>query len=133
VQSGPKPRFLTSGAGAVWTLNQGDGSLTRIDTKTRPVIQTTALATPGHGADITFGAGRVWTTVAKVPLTVVDGNTGFVRCRWTGPGGDSLGISHGAIWLMNYDAGTISRIEMDDALRHCKGDSAVLSRVCGED
>lgn len=37
------------------------------------------------------------------------------------PGGDPQGIGHRAIWLTNYDAGTISRIEVDDALRHCKG------------
>jgi DNA-binding beta-propeller fold protein YncE len=121
VRSGPNPRFLTSGAGAVWTLNQGDGSLTRIDMKTRRVIQTIALGTPGHGGDIKFGGGMVWTSVSKVPLTVVDGKTGRVLCQWTGPGGDALGIGHGAIWLTNYDGGTISRIEMDAALGHCRG------------
>lgn len=120
-RSGPGPRFLTAGAGAVWTLDQGDGSLTRIDTKTRRVIQTIALGTPGHGGDIKFGGGMVWTTMPQVPLTVVDGNTGIVLCQWTGPGGDSLGIGHGAIWLTNYEAGTISRLEMSDALRHCRG------------
>ena len=121
VRSGPKPRFLTAGAGAVWTLNQGDGSLTRIDIRTRQAIQTTLLGTPGHGGDISFGGGMLWTTVAKVPLTVVDADTGLVLCRWTGPGGDSLGIGHDAIWLTNYEAGTIARIEIHDALSHCKG------------
>lgn len=120
VQSGPGPRFLTSGAGAVWTFNQGDGSLTRIDTKTRRAVQTIALGTPGHGGDIKFGGGMVWTTFDKVPLTVVDGNSGRVLCQWTGPGGDSLGIGHGAIWLTSYHAGTISRIELGAAIRHCR-------------
>jgi virginiamycin B lyase len=124
LQSGPNPRFLTAGAGAIWTLNQGDGSLTRIDAETRRVMQTTALGTPGHGGDIAFGAGMVWTTVAKVPLSVVDGNTGLVLCQWAGPGGDSLGIRDGAIWLTNYDAGTVSRIEISDALRHCRATPA---------
>jgi len=121
LQSGPGPRFLTSGAGEVWTLNQGDGSLTRIDTKTMRVIQTIALGTPGHGGDIKFGGGMVWTTMSGIPLTVVDGKTGRILCQWVGPGGDSLGIDHDAIWLTNYDAGTISRLEMADALRHCRG------------
>lgn len=35
---GPKPRFLTSGAGSIWTLNQGDGSVSRVDEKSRMVI-----------------------------------------------------------------------------------------------
>src|SRR5882757_2582472 len=69
VRTGPGPRFLTAGAGAVWTLNQGDGSLTRIDMATGRVTFTTALGTPGHGGDISFGDGVVWTTMPKVPLT----------------------------------------------------------------
>jgi virginiamycin B lyase len=133
VRSGPGPRFLTYGAGAVWTLNQGDGSLTRIDTQTRRVVRTTALGTPGHGGDITFSGGLVWSTVSKVPLTVVDGSTGFVLCQWIGPGGDSLGIGHGAIWLTNYDAGTISRIDLDDALRHCRAHSGKSPPARGGD
>jgi len=121
VQSGPKPRFLTAGGGAVWTLNQGDGTLTRIDVQTRRATQTTALGTPGHGGDISFGGGMVWTSMDKVPLTMVDGATGILLCQWAGPGGDALGIADGAIWLTNYKAGTISRIELRDAVRRCKG------------
>ena len=118
-QTGAGPRFLTAGAGAVWTLNQGDGSLTRIDIQTRQATQTIALGIQGHGGDISFGAGMVWITFHKVPLSVVNGATGSLLCQWVGPGGDSLGIGHGAIWLTNYPAGTISRIELRDALARC--------------
>jgi streptogramin lyase len=121
VPTGPGPRFLTAGAGAIWTLNQGDGSVTRIDTHTREVTRTTALKIPGKGGDISFGAGMIWATVWKVPLSLVDGATGALLCQWKGPGGDSLGIGHGAIWLTDYHAGTISRIDLADALGHCKG------------
>ncbi len=129
VRSGPGPRFLAAGAGAVWTFNQGDGSLTRIDTKTRRAVQTIALGTPGHGGDIKFGGGMVWTSFEKVPLTVVDGHSGRVLCQWTGPGGDALDIGHGAIWLTDYGAGTISRIEIDVAMRHCRGSSSVTTSI----
>jgi len=37
---GPKPRFLTAGDGSVWTLNQGDGTISRIDEKTMKVVAT---------------------------------------------------------------------------------------------
>ena len=120
VHTGPNPRFLTAGGNAVWTLNQGDGSLTRIDARTHS-IKTIGLATPGHGGDISFGAGMIWTTVAGVPLSATDATTVALRCRWTGPGGDSLGIGHDAIWLTDYHAGTISRIKLEDALARCKG------------
>jgi virginiamycin B lyase len=118
-RTGPGPRFLTAGAGSLWTFNQGDGSLTRIDLSTRQPTATIALGTAGNGGDINFGAGVVWTTMPKVPLSAVSAATGEVRCQWVGPGGDSLGIGHDAIWLTDYHAGTVSRLQLQDALRHC--------------
>ena len=118
VRTGPTPRFLTAAAGAIWTLNQGDGTLTRVDVATQQST-TIALDTPGHGGDISFGAGMVWTTMAKMPLSAVHTGTRTLQCRWAGPGGDSLGIGHGAIWLTDYHAGTIARIPLKVALAHC--------------
>jgi virginiamycin B lyase len=118
VRTGPNPRFLTAAAGAIWTLDQGDGTLTRVDVQSQQAT-TIALGTPGHGGDISFGAGMVWTTMAKMPLSAVDTRTKTLKCRWAGPGGDSLGIGHGAIWLTDYHAGTIARIPLKDALAHC--------------
>ncbi len=119
-QTGPGPRFLTSGAGAVWTLDQGDGSLTRVDLSTKKTTNTIALGTPGHGGDINFGGGMVWTTVWKTPLSVIDGATATLLCQWKGAGGDSLGIGDGAIWLTDYHAGTVSRYELADTLARCR-------------
>jgi virginiamycin B lyase len=123
VSTGPGPRFLTAGAGAIWTLNQGDGSITRVDTSTKQATHTTALRIPGKGGDISFGGGMIWATLSEVPLSLVDGATATLLCQWRGPGGDSLGIGHGAIWLTDYHAGTMSRIELEDAMGHCKGRS----------
>jgi virginiamycin B lyase len=119
VPSGPKPRFLTAGAGSIWTFNQGDGTLTRIDTKARKATATIPLRTPGHGGDISFGHDVVWTSMAKVPLSAIDGHTGTILCQWTGPGGDALGVSHDVIWLTDYEAGDIYRYDLVDALRRC--------------
>ncbi len=118
VATGPNPRFLTSGGGAVWTLNQGDGTVTRIDTRTQ-VTTSIALHTPGRGGDIKFDAGLVWSTMPKMPLSVIDAKSGKLLCQWAGPGGDSLGLGFGAIWLTDYDGGTVSRIPIDDALGKC--------------
>jgi len=119
--TGPGPRFLAAGARAIWTLNQGDGSLTRIDIQTRQVTNTTALGIPGKGGDISFGDGLIWATMPKVPLSMIDGTSAALLCRWVGPGGDSLGIGHGAIWLTDYYAGALWRIDLKDALMRCKG------------
>jgi virginiamycin B lyase len=119
VRTGPGPRFLAAGAGAVWTLNQGDGTVTRIDTHSKEGTRTIILKTPGHGGDISYGGGMIWTTMPKVPLSVIDAAAATLLCQWVGPGGDSLGIGHDAIWLTDYHAGTISRIEINDALTRC--------------
>jgi hypothetical protein len=90
----------------------------------KQATKTIALGIPGHGGDISFGGGMVWTAVRNVPLSVVNGANATLLCQWVGPGGDSLGIGHGAIWLTDYHAGTISRIELADAFARCKGSSA---------
>jgi virginiamycin B lyase len=119
VPTGPQPRFLAAGAGSIWTLNQGDGTLTRIDAQSNQISASIALGIPGHGGDISFGHGVVWTSMAKVPLSAINGETGTVLCQWTGPGGDALGISPDAIWLTDYDAGDIYRFEIAGTLRKC--------------
>jgi virginiamycin B lyase len=119
-KTGPGPRFLTSGAGSIWTLNQGDGSLTRIDIHSRQATHTVLLGTPGHGGDIAFGGGMIWTTMPKVPLSAVNTVDSKLLCQWVGPGGDSLGIGHDAIWLTDYHGGTVSRLELQDAVKRCR-------------
>ena len=121
VATGLNPRFLSAGAGAIWTLNQGDGTLTRVDARRKRTVAI-LLKTPGHGGDIAFAQGKVWTTMPKVPLSLVDASTNRLQCQWAGPGGDSLGIGHGSIWLTDYHAGTIERIAIKDALAHCRGE-----------
>jgi streptogramin lyase len=119
VATGPGPRFQAAGAGAVWSLNQGDGSLSRMDAERLAVSATVALRTPGRGGDIAFGSGMVWTTMSKTPLSMTDAASNTLRCQWTGPGGDSLGVGHGAIWLTDYHGGTVSRIELAAAIAAC--------------
>ena len=131
IPTGPNPRFLAAGAGAVWTLDQGDGSLTKVDARTRRAVRTIALGTPGHGGDSKFGCGMVWTTMAHVPLTATDARAGVVRRQWVGDGGDSLGVSGGDIWLTDYSAGTLWRIEARDAAGGAGGRLRSQSRTLG--
>jgi streptogramin lyase len=107
---GPKPRFLTSGAASIWTLNQGDGTLTRVNAHTRKVVATIPLDTPGHGGDICYGAGSVWTSVFHVPLTRIAPATNHVIHQWIGSSGDSLRFGFGSVWLTDYRRGLLLRI-----------------------
>lgn len=109
VAVGPQPRFLIAGAGAVWTLNQGDGTVSRVTMRSRRLAATIPLGLPGHGGDIAFGGDRVFVTLAGVPLTTVRTEDNRPLRQWVGPGGDSLRVGHGAVWLTDYDGGTLGR------------------------
>ena len=107
---GPNPRFVTCGAGSVWTLNQGDGSLTRVSETSHRVIASIPLGIPGPHGDIGFGAQTVWVTFPGVPLTAVDARRSTPLIQWVGSGGDSLGFGHGSVWLTDLHRGRILRV-----------------------
>lgn len=108
---GKAPRFLAIGEGAVWTLNQGDGSVSRIDPKTKKVVATIEVGVPGEGGDIAAGEGSVWATSFDIPISRVDPATNKVVQQFTGPGGDALRVGLGSVWLSNYKAGTVWRLD----------------------
>ena len=124
VAVGRNPRFLTADKAAVWTLNQGDGSLSRIDLFAKRPVVTLQLHTPGQGGDITHAPGEIWTTMMMTPLTVVDASRAVVLCRWKGAGGDAIGVGHGSIWLTNLSSGTVSRILLSDIPKDCRAKPA---------
>ena len=107
---GPQPRFLTVGAGSVWTLNQGDGTISRVDMKTNRLVATIAAGIPGTGGEIAFGEGSVWATVFDVPMTRIDPASNAVAQQWVGPGGDSIRLGHGSIWLTDFAHAKVWRL-----------------------
>jgi streptogramin lyase len=115
---GPKPRFLTAGGGFVWTLNQGDGTISKIDEKNEKVTETVGAGIPGTGGDIDFGADSVWTSVFGVPLTRIDAKIDKVSKQWVGPGGDSLRLGFDSIWITDYKKGLLLRIPIAEILQH---------------
>ena len=96
---GPKPRFLTVGEGSVWVLNQGDGTVSRVDATTGKLLATIPAGIPGLGGEIAYGGGSVWATVFGFPITRIDPATNKVVQQFAGKGGDSIRFAHGAIWL----------------------------------
>jgi virginiamycin B lyase len=109
VKVGPGPRFVTTGAGSVWTLNQGDGTVSRVDAKTGKLIANIELGVPGPGGEIAFGEGFVWATAFGIPICEIDPVSNTVVKQWFGPGGDSIRIAHGSIWLSNLREGNVWR------------------------
>jgi virginiamycin B lyase len=105
-----KPHFITAGGGAVWTIGQADGSVTKVGLQSKRVVATIRANIPGFGGDITFGAGSAWATLVGTPLTNIDAATNTVVRKWYGPGGDAICFGNGSLWLANYNGGVVWRI-----------------------
>ena len=106
---GPKPRFLTVGEGSIWTLNQGDGSVSRVDMKSGKLIATIPCGIPGPGGELSFGEGSVWAAMFDFPVTQIDLKTNTVVKQWAGQGGDGIRAGLGSVWLSNLRQGTVWR------------------------
>ncbi|MCU1336136.1 MAG: hypothetical protein JWO19_1717 [Bryobacterales bacterium] len=106
---GPNPRFMAAGEGFVWTLNQRDGTVTKIDPRTLKVVATIDVGVAGSGADIATGEGAVWVTQKTIPVSRIDPATNRVTAQLYGPGGDTMRVGHGYVWLSNGREGTVWR------------------------
>ncbi|HEV7138450.1 MAG TPA: hypothetical protein VGN43_17580 [Steroidobacteraceae bacterium] len=115
---GSKPRFLAAGGGMLWTLDQGDGSISKIDMKRRQLVAVIAAGIPGEGGDISYGAGAVWASIIGVPLTRL-GVACNTLAQWLGRGGDAVRFGDGSIWLTDYHNGRLFRIPEDRARLSC--------------
>ncbi|KRF35059.1 hypothetical protein [Nocardioides sp. Soil805] len=103
VTVGPRPRFLDVGFGAVWVMNQGDGSVSRVDGRTSEVETVPVTGEVIGGGDLTTGAGAVWlrtdTAVARI-----DPESRTVT-HWIDlpPGSGSVAATDRALLITNHD------------------------------
>jgi virginiamycin B lyase len=111
VEVGPSPRFTTAGGGSIWTLNQGDGSVSRVDVKSKKLVTDINIGAPGGGGEIAYGEGYVWVTLFEIPLTQIDPNNNKVVKQWFGPGGDAVRVGHGSVWLSNLRQQNVWRLD----------------------
>src|SRR5207237_4633662 len=100
-----------TGGGAIWTLNQGDGTVSRIDVRTKKLVTNIDAGLPGSGGEIAYGEGFVWVTVFEFPLTQIDPATNKVIKQWAGSGGAAVRVGHGSVWLSNLRQQNVWRID----------------------
>jgi virginiamycin B lyase len=105
--------FLATGEGGIWVLNQGDGTVSRIDPTMDQVVATIDARSPGDGGCIATGEGSVWVTIPGAPLTRIDPATNAVETRFVGGGGDCLSVAFGSVWLSNHQWGNVWRLPSD--------------------
>jgi YVTN family beta-propeller protein len=108
IATGPSPRFLTAGEGAVWVLNQGDGTVTRIDPATNRVVGSIAVGPRETGGDITVGHGLVWVRGKKTLLSAIDPRSNTVVARF-GPsaGSGAVRAAPEGVWVSAHDVNTL--------------------------
>jgi virginiamycin B lyase len=105
---GSSPRFLTVGEGGVWTLNQGDGSISRIDPITNTLSATVQAGIIGPGGDIAAGAGSVWVRGTKILLLRIDPETNKVVEEFGPPAGSgAVRVADGLVWITAHDIQTV--------------------------
>lgn len=100
---GPKPRFLDAGYGAVWVMNQGDGSVTRIDDETG---ETEAIPVTGQrigGGDLTTGGGAVWLRTDSQVARIDPESRRVTHVIDLPPGSGSVAATEQALLITNHD------------------------------
>jgi DNA-binding beta-propeller fold protein YncE len=126
IRVGRRPGPVAFGAGAVWVGNTAENTLTRIDARTRKVVQTIGL--PGSPLDLIFAGGSVWVNadygdgisrlVPVDPLTNVPGpavelgKAPFFGVEVVSPR-DWLALAGDpdAVWATNPVERTLTRVE----------------------
>lgn len=109
---GPSPHFMACTETDVWVLNQGNGTISRIDIASNQVVATIDAGIPGQGGDIAVGEGFVWVTMKNIPLTQIDPATNKVVVQYVGEGGDALRIGHGAVWMCSFFLEEVWRVPL---------------------
>jgi virginiamycin B lyase len=110
---GQTPQFFAVGAGAVWTLNQRDGTISRVDPATNTVVATVDLGEQVYGGDIAVGGGFLWLRGSRTLLFKIDPATNQIVAVY-GPesGSGSVAADDSAAWITAHDVETAWRLPL---------------------
>jgi len=100
---GPAPRFLDVGFAAVWVMNQGDGSVTRIDARSGRTEALPVTGVPIGGGDLTLGAGAVWLRTDRQVARIDPESRTVTHLIDLPPGSASAAAADGLLVVSNHD------------------------------
>lgn len=113
VQVGRGANTVYLAFGSVWVSNSVDGTVERVDPRTRrKVASVTGLDDP---QDLVAAGGRLWVTeYGRQRLRQIDPDTNRVvgRAIKIGPDPGGLTAAAGAIWVPQYGNGTLTRVDL---------------------
>jgi virginiamycin B lyase len=113
IKVGNGPRFLAVGENAIWVMNQGDGSVSRVDADGAVVARIKVSDVPIHGGDITVGGGRVWVRIEQDLVVTIDPATNGVVDRYGPPSGSgSVAVDDVAAWVSAHDTASVYRLPL---------------------
>lgn len=109
---GEEPRSVVGAEGAIWTTDEGDGTLSRFDPDTGETEQLEIDADAPRG--LYFALGSFWVTDASgVVLRVNSDDPGGARAYPVGNDPFGVLVSARSIWVSNSADGTVSRLDPD--------------------
>ena len=135
------------GEGAVWVLNTEDTTISRIDPKTKKVVERFGIG--GVPSDIAAGAGALWVgkggglqTNGTVSISRVDPRSSRITrtvrlpdtasgSQWPSVGFPGIAVGAGAVWVINPDQ-TISRIDPKTGGRIATVDARASTIAAGD-
>jgi virginiamycin B lyase len=100
---GPSPRFLDVGFDAVWVMNQGDGSVSRIDARTGATEQIAITGRVIGGGDLTVGGGAVWLRTDEAVARIDPGTRSVTHLVDLPPGSASAAATGRLLVITNHD------------------------------
>jgi streptogramin lyase len=113
---GNLPEYLAAGAGAVW-VTSNNGTISQVDPRANQLIETIRI-TDGGRTSLTVGGEAVWATEITPPgeettLYRIDPATSRPEQVEISTGETLLGLAFGAgaLWIANYNEGTVDRYE----------------------
>ena len=113
IQVGDSPRFLAIGDDAVWVMDQGSGSVTRVDRDGKVVATIKVSDVPIQGGDIAVGGGAVWVRIEQDLVVRIDPRTNAVNARFGPPSGSgSVAADDDALWVTAHDVSSVWRMPL---------------------
>jgi streptogramin lyase len=116
---GHNPESIAAGGGSIWVANVDDGTVTRIDGRSRKVVETFG-GFRGTPRAIAFGNGAIWLTTGEDRLFRIDPANDHITAvplHWHSgfhsvlPEGLGVAAGYGAVWLSSTDLGEILRVD----------------------
>ena len=110
--TGPDPRFFDLGFGAAWVMNQGDGSITRVDAGSGEGETIPVTGERVGGGDLTVGAGGVWLRTDSSVLRIDPDTLEVTHLIELPPGSGSVAAVPGSLWITNHDHLAVHRVPL---------------------